>query len=468
MQKIFGVYEITEKIKYAIEQNFTYIWVKGEISNISRPSSGHLYFQLKDKDAILPCVWFKGRQIQKFNPLTGEVLEAAQADLANKLENGIEIICSGQVSLYQQSGSYQLIVDQVENTGDGLLHQELEKLKAKLYTLGYFSHERKRKLERHPTKIALITSAESAALQDFLRIANNRGFGAKIKLYPVQVQGLEAPNQIIRAIEMANSDLWEDGEHAQIIAIIRGGGSKNDLHAFNDEGLAKSIFTSQIPVITGIGHEIDTSIADLVADVKAATPSHVAQIIWLERDRYVQHIDELELKLAKLINTKVSHLNEKLNHINSALSWLSPVERLKRMTESLDFWTSSLQNRMNFFMDANRTRLDWVDENLENYIVDAIKDRQYKLQQSSVNLQYNFKQVLSAKEKKLLELEYKLENYNPLSPLERGYALIRDGKNNFLKSVNDAKNGEKLKLVMHDGAIETTVNNIISKNGLED
>ena len=289
---ILTVRALTEQLRRSLEGRFPFVWVRGEVSNLSRPGSGHIYFSLKDQDAQLQCVWFRGQQRQAeqgraFDPLTGEVFDTPRPSPLELLRNGLDLLCAGRVSVYAPRGQYQLLVELVQPTGQGLLAQAFEERKRKLAEAGYFSQERKRPLPWNPQRVALITSPSGAAIHDFLELARNRGCGAEIRLFPASVQGEEAAPEIIRALDEINARGW-----AQVIVLIRGGGSLEDLWAFNEEAVAEAVFCSRLPVLAGIGHEVDVTLADLTADLRAATPSHAAQLLWPLRAELRQRLDE--------------------------------------------------------------------------------------------------------------------------------------------------------------------------------
>jgi len=236
----------TENKNNLLEEEFPLVWVRGEVSNISRPSSGHIYFSLKDKDSLLSVVWFKSNHF------------LSSGLLPEKLYNGQEIICAGHISVYPVKGIYQLIAEHVEDVGVGNLYLEFEALKKKLASKGYFDELRKRPIPKNPKRVGVITAPTGAAIRDFLKIAREKGMPSHIRIYPSTVQGEEAESKIVKMLEEANKEGW-----AEVLAIIRGGGSFEDLFIFNSETIATAIYKSKIPVITGIGHEIDFTIADM-------------------------------------------------------------------------------------------------------------------------------------------------------------------------------------------------------------
>lgn len=285
--KIYTVSEITARIKETIEEEigFEYVWIVGEISNFKgNYASGHWYFSLKDKDTQISAVSFKwANQYIKFIP-----------------ENGMEVICCGQISVYEKQGSYQINVRYIEPKGVGAQALALEQLKERLLAEGLFNEERKRPLPYLPRKIGIVTSPTGAAVKDILEILDRRFPNLEILISPTRVQGDEAPKEIVSAL----SKLYKIDE-IELIILARGGGSKEDLWAFNDEGIAREIAKSPVPVISAVGHEIDITIADLVADVRAATPSMAAEIAVKEKSELKEGLSYLKEQIAIALNNRI-------------------------------------------------------------------------------------------------------------------------------------------------------------------
>ena len=432
---IFTVGQLTRAVKGQLEGNFPFVWVRGQVSNCSRPSSGHLYFSLKDDEAILNAVWFKGNQksAEAFDPLTGEVFEdGPKPSLAMSLGNGQEIICAGKLTVYPPRGAYQLVVELAQDAGLGRLQMEFERIKAELFAKGYFDAARKRPLPSNPHNVAVITAASGAAIRDFLRIGESRGLGGKIRIYPALVQGSEAPGQIARAFARIEEDAW-----AEVVVLIRGGGSLEDLWAFNTETVADAIFASSVPVLAGIGHEVDVSIADLVADMRAATPSHAAQILWTERRELIQRVDELELSLQSALEWILSSREEKVTALAKALQWLSPAKTLSRWEERLGNCRERMERALSSALERRGTRLEALSSRLP----------------AAFAAQQNFQ------EHALERLILRLEGLDPMGPLERGYALARMKKGSFARSVTDVAPGDTLELILRDGSVSVRVEN---------
>lgn len=441
MAHIFSVRELTLAVKATLEGEFPIVWVRGQVSNLSRPGSGHIYFTLKDGEATLAAVWFKSQQWQP---------KAARAALGD----GQEVLCVGRLTVYAPRGAYQLVVEMVQDQGLGALFMAFEALKQRLAEQGYFDPARKRPLPAHPRRIAVITAPGSAALQDFLRLADERGFGASIRIHPVLVQGDQAPGQIMHALQEANLQDW-----AEVIVLIRGGGSLEDLWAFNNEDLAKAVFVSEIPVLTGIGHEVDTTIADLTADVRAATPSHAAQLLWPERRELVQTIDELESRLRSAAREQLRRQETQLSGQEKALSWLSPRIRVLRALERLDALERNLTRTCSTLLGERRTALARAAQDLVRSLDTRFwASRRVVLDQRVQMLLGAARETVRSREQGLARLESAMGSLNPERPLEKGFCLVRSERTGHLiRSARDVRQGDLLQILPRSGSIAAQV-----------
>jgi len=317
-EKIYTVSEITARIKNTIEEEigFEYVWIAGEVSNFrGNYASGHWYFSLKDNETQISAVCFKwANQYIKFLP-----------------ENGMEVIVCGQISVYEKQGSYQINVRYVEPKGVGAQALALEQLKEKLLKEGLFDEERKRPLPFLPQKIGIVTSPTGAAVKDILKVLDRRFPNLDILISPARVQGDEAPSEIVKALKR----LYKQKD-IELIIVARGGGSKEDLWAFNDEGVAREIVKSPVPVISAIGHEIDITIADLVADVRAATPSMAAEIAVREKQELIDNIVYLKERIAHALNNQIELYAREIDQLQSELAY--------SMQSRLDLASSELSN----------------------------------------------------------------------------------------------------------------------------
>ena len=454
MDSILSVRQVTEKVKQAVEARFPYVWVQGEVTNLSRPSSGHVYFSLKEGDYLLNCVWFRGQQKDEaFDPLTGEVWEdGPRPSVARTMENGQTLICAGHLTIYGARGQYQMVVDFAQTAGLGLWHQEFEALKRRLAAEGLFDAERKRPIPHEPKRVAVVTAPSGAAIRDFIRIAGERGLGSEIRIYPTPVQGEDAPPRIVEALRQAGADGW-----AEVIVLIRGGGSVQDLWAFNDERVARAVYASPIPVLAGIGHEIDHSITDFTADFSAATPSHTAQLLWQERRVFEQYVDGLEMALGQAAQRCLENLASQLNHSSRALTLLSPQEKLRLQEEKL----SSARQRMDAALDSRLVHSSRLLEQLSLRLRNAGEHRlslaEKAAERAAAPLEQLGKMVGLRQEHELSRLELRLNALDPYEPLKRGYAMALNEDGTFLRSVGQTAPGKRVTIELADGRLVTIV-----------
>ncbi|GAB6162271.1 exodeoxyribonuclease VII large subunit [Desulfothermus naphthae] len=433
-KKIYTVSELTLSIRTVLEEEFPLIWVKGEVSNLSKPSSGHIYFSLKDSLAIISAVWFKSNQNigQNLSP--------------ESLKNGSQVLCAGRISVYPQRGTYQLIVEFIEEVGIGDLYVELEMLKQKLGKKGYFDESRKRHISKNPQRVGVITAPNGAAIQDFLRVAREMGMPFRVRIYPSTVQGENAPAEIAKMIEIANSEKW-----AEVLVLIRGGGSFEDIHVFNSETVADAIFKSSIPVVTGIGHEIDYTIADMVADYRCATPTYVAGFLWEPIENYIQMLDSLVLSLFQNINR---HLNFRLNRVSGYLEKLnaySPKRIMKNLEHSLFKVTNDIVSSMSGIIHRKERELIHLIFTLNIRFKDIVERTNRNLKDHTKILIFNASKKLDKLERDIDLLTNKVYLADPTRPLYKGYSMVKrlDGK--VVISFKELLVGEQVNILFKDG-----------------
>jgi exodeoxyribonuclease VII large subunit len=350
----------------------------------------------------------------------------------------------------------------VQDQGLGALFLAFEALKKRLAALGYFDRERKRPLPSHALRAAVITAARSAALRDFLRLASERGFGASIRIHPVLVQGDKAPGQIVQAVHEINAQGW-----AEVIVLIRGGGSLEDLWAFNTEEVARAVFGSTIPVLTGLGHETDTTIADLVADMRAATPSHAAQLLWPERRILAQMVDDLESRLTQLMQRFLLRKAEALVAGEKALTWLSPRLRVSRTLEQLDALEKSL---VRLGQDMIRRRAaEVLHPTLA--LTRAMGERYWqtpwlRLERAERDLGLALATAVRLSDQKLSSLARALAALDPLRPLEKGFCLVElPGTKGYLRDAVQVSPGDIVRIIPRQGQVSALVLNERDKAG---
>ena len=477
---ILTVRALTERLRRTLETRYPFVWVRGEVSNLSRPASGHVYFSLKDAEAQLQCVWFRSRQREAhtFDPLTGEVFDGPRPSPLEALANGLELLCAGRVSVYAPRGQYQLVVELVQPAGAGLLAQAFEERKRRLAAAGYFAQERKRDLPWNPRRVALITSPHGAAIHDFLELAAARGCASEIRLFPVPVQGPRAAPEIVAALREANSQGW-----AEVIVLIRGGGSLEDLWAFNEPPVADAIFRSGLPVLAGIGHEVDVSLADLTADRRAATPSHAAQLLWPLRAELLQRVDDLEMELARVLAHRLEREEHALRLLERGLAWGSPARRLERLGERLGQPSGALTSATRRWLqewarvldDVERRRraaftegdlrglalrLEMLGAALPRLLSQRFAGAAASLAGLEERLSRAASDLLTRRAATVEKLELRLAARDPLAPLQRGYALLYRENGALARSVTDFAPGDELSARLADGVLSARVEDV--------
>jgi len=338
-RRIYSVSEITAQIKILLESDFSSIVVSGEISNLRKAASGHVYFTIKDEQAVLSAVIFK----------------FSLPRIKTSLEDGVKAIFTGKISLYAQRGQYQLIVSSAEETGQGRLHIAFEKLKLKLYEEGLFEPQKKMPLPIHPSRVGVITSPSAAAFQDILRVSRKRFPSIDIILYPTQVQGNSAAGEITAAIQQAEKDKLVD-----VLIISRGGGSIEDLWPFNEESVARALAACQIPVVSGIGHEIDFTICDYIADRRGATPSSAAEIVFPDRQSRRNEIQSFSKRYDYYLEKKLRKARTQLEAVSANNLLKKTTGMMERSTMQLDDVSERIISRMKLIVSRFRQHLAGV------------------------------------------------------------------------------------------------------------
>ncbi len=433
---ITTVSQLTAQIKTLLENNFRFVAVSGEISNLKTPFSGHHYFTLKDSGSQLRAVLFKGQQRY----------------LMEKLRDGQQVVCRGRISLYEPRGEYQLIVDTVDQFGIGVLQIKFAALKKKLAEEGLFDPQRKQPLPAFPRTIVVISSPTGAAIQDFLKICRKRATVAHIQILPVAVQGETAAPAIARAIKTVNSRIPCD-----LLVLCRGGGSIEDLWAFNEECVARAIFASKVPVVTGVGHETDTTIADLCADMRAPTPTGAAELVipdtWRLSQQVLTAADRLKrsvlLQFAdaeRILDGQWRHLLRFRSTIESLTFRLDPA--IARFYRAAELGLQNRRNLLNRLVDrlghqAPLTRIAYKSQ--------TVRHLQRELQRQMLS-------ILRSSEERLALSSALLQGVSPLSTLSRGYAIVqrRDPISGERKTVSDSRQvslGEHVDVLLHRGKL---------------
>ena len=393
-QQVLSIGQINEYIRSKMDADalLNAVAVRGEISNYKMYPSGHHYFTLKDETAALKCVMFKGNAMRlRFRP-----------------ENGMKVIAMGKISVYPRDGAYQLYCSAMAMDGVGDLYAAFEQLKKKLATQGLFDPEHKKPLPKYPGTIGIITSSAGAAVHDMLRILRKRYPLTQVKLLPVRVQGAEAPGEIAAAIRYANYYRLAD-----LLIVGRGGGSIEDLWAFNDEQVAHAIYESEIPVISAVGHEPDVTISDYVADLRAATPSNAAELAVPDQEALGQTLDGMQAAMTTALSRQIRSARQHLDVLSGSPALRSPTGYLEQKGKTLEL----LKNRLISAENQN------INRNKQRYI----------------------------------GLTAKLDAMSPLKVLTRGYAMAQTEDGNVLRSVTQAEIGERISVSLSDGVLSATV-----------
>ncbi len=442
---VFTVSQLNQRAKQLLEITFSSVKVEGEISNLSRPSSGHWYFTLKDKGAQVRCAMFRSRTAQiKFQPKEGD-----------------QIIVRGKVSLYENRGDYQLIVDAMKPAGEGQLQQAFIQLKQKLGAEGLFNPEHKRALPAAIKRIAVITSPTGAAIHDILTVLKRRFPAIEVDIYPVQVQGQDAAQQMIWSINQANSDARNAPEEqaTDVIIIGRGGGSIEDLWSFNDEQLARTIFHSDLPIVSAVGHEVDFTIADFVADIRAPTPSAAAEMLSPNREEYLSRLQALS---ARLENSIQQQLQNKQWQLQSAQRGLQhPGDKLSQYAQTLDMLELRMQQSQKNNLDRLLKKLTQSQQRLQQQSpVNKLQQIETQLGYFQQRLRNAMKQLLSNKAERLQQNALLLNAVSPLQTLGRGYAILQTPTEVVIRDSHDVKKGDLISARIGHGSLELTVEKV--------
>ena len=417
-RRVFTVAELNTAIHGLLEREFADVWVTGEISGTRLAASGHYYFTLKEQDAQLRCVCF--RQTARY--------------LKFKAQDGVAVIARGRIDVYEVRGEYQLLVETLEPQGRGALQLAFEQLKKKLAAEGLFDQARKRPIPAFPRRIGIVTSPSGAAIRDLLNILERRFPGLHIRLFPAQVQGEGAVEDVCRGIEHFGASGWAD-----VVIVGRGGGSLEDLWTFNEEAVARAIAACPVPVISAVGHETDVTIADFVADLRAPTPSAAAELVVGTRQHVVERIEAAEAKLRQSLRYRLADALRKLHQrgIERATSLLS--RRIGRALQRVDEVDYELRARMRSLLVLARAHWGELDAHLKalDLRLRFAQTRQ-KLEAADRTAAETMRASLTRARRRYEPLAAELQQLSPLRVLDRGYAIVQDDQGRILKDAADA------------------------------
>lgn len=437
---IYTVTRLNREVRQFLEQQWANIWLVGEISNFSRPGSGHWYFTLKDNDAQISCAMFRGNNQRVRVPVNA----------------GMQVMVRARISLYEPRGNYQLIVEHLEPAGDGLLQQRYEELKRLLATEGLFAAERKKALPDVVRKLGVITSPSGAALHDVLAVLKRRDPSLQITVYPAQVQGVEAPAALRHALATAIRR-----NEVDTLLITRGGGSLEDLWAFNDEALARDIAACPIPTVSAVGHEVDFTIADFVADLRAATPSAAAELLSQDHHAYLRHLMQLRERIWRawknLQQSKTTHLH----HLSARLQPLSPKRRIEQQAQQLDDFDARLLRAMQHkISSAQQNQQGLLHRLAQQHPERELALHQQTLTQRQQRLEKAMLALLNQKVKSFTASTQALNIVSPLNTLARGYSMTFDDNQQLVRSAEQLQQGQLLTTRFAQGEVLSRVETV--------
>ena len=413
------VSQLNRRARMLLEQGIARLWVEGEISNLSRPASGHIYFSLKDDSAQVGAAWFRQRQR---GPSIG-------------FKNGDQVLAYGRVSIYEARGNYQLIVEQIEPAGEGVLKRRFEALKKKLQAEGLFDEERKQPIPRLPARVGIVTSPSGAAIRDILTVMRRRFPAVPIVIYPAAVQGEAAPGELVDAIASA-----AERDECDVLVIGRGGGSLEDLWAFNDEQVARAIAACPLPVVSAVGHEVDFTIADFVADMRAPTPSGAAEIVVPDQQEWRRVVATIALRIARIGERAVEDRAQQLDWLDNRLA--SSMHR-RLLTEAHQ-------------LQAVRSELLQLSPAL------SVQRSIARLSGLSQRLTASTRNIVANAEHRVALLGRALNSVSPLATLDRGYAIVKDAvADKVLMRARDVAVGDDIRAYLAKGELVAQVTEVV-------
>ncbi|MFZ5466839.1 MAG: exodeoxyribonuclease VII large subunit [Pseudomonadota bacterium] len=439
------VSSLVREIKALLEGNFPLVLVEGEISNLARPGSGHIYFTLKDAGAQLRCAMFRNRaSLLRFRP-----------------QDGAHVLVRARITVYEPRGDLQLVVEHIEEAGLGALQRAFEQLKQCLAAEGLFEAARKRPLPPLPHRIGIITSPSGAAVRDVLHVLERRFPMIPLRVYPTSVQGGGAADEIVAALRRAN----EDGD-CDVLLLVRGGGSLEDLWSFNEERVARAIAASQLPVISGVGHETDFTIADFVADARAPTPSAAASLAVPDARALEDQIGGVQRRLLQRMQDGLDRRAQRLDSISRHLFALHPRQRLERMGERLSHLAGRLHHGGRQALLARQGKLGELELRLmRRHPAQRLQMTEARLETLRVEMLHRMARILSNHEAHLRRLAGHLHVLSPLATLHRGYAIVEDAEGKTVTRAAELAVGDSIKVRMQDGQLGCEIRTVETSVG---
>jgi len=438
-KRIYTVSRLNQEVQSALESGFGMLWLQGELSNFSKPASGHFYFSLKDSQSQIRCAMFKGRnRYVDFDPQSGD-----------------EVLVRGKLGLYAARGDFQLIVEHMEPAGAGKLQLQYEATKKKLHELGWFDQDAKQALPDMPQSIGVVTSATGAAVQDVLKVLARRCPQARIIVYPTLVQGAAAAPKIVEAIQTADRR-----SECDLLLLVRGGGSLEDLWAFNDEQVARAVFECEIPIVCGVGHEVDVTICDFVADLRAPTPSAAAEMATPDGEIIVQRVETARHTLKRILSAQLSMNGSQLQSLDERLQMRHPQRLLEDRGQRIDELENRLQQTMQSFTRAQKLQLHNLGSRLHSH---SPTQQLAKLRTALCNVELRLnsaveKQITTSSNRWALAARA-LDTVSPLATLERGFAVVKH-KKKVVSNASDLAPGDQITTRVAQGLIYSKVDKI--------
>ncbi len=449
IRRVWHVCELVDQLRKQIEQEYIDIWVDGEVSNFRAAPSGHMYFTLKDAEAQLPVVLFRRQaSLLRFSP-----------------EDGLHLLVRGRVSVYAQRGSLQLVAETVEPVGAGSLQLAFEQLKEKLKAEGLFDAARKRSLPPFPRAVGIITSPSGAVIRDFLNIVGRRHSGLEVFLFPASVQGESAPAEIEAALNELNGSNLVD-----LIVLARGGGSLEDLAAFNSERVARAIAGSRLPVVSAVGHETDFTIADLVADLRAPTPSAAAELITEQQYRVAEHLVNLTNRITRAVRYQLLRAHQRLDGLAADRAQWRMIEVMNQREQHLDDLSARMESTVRAQLNRYRFQLSEQAGSVQlqnpSRRLGLVRARMVACRARLEHLQDRW---VSTTSHRLYALDARLRGLSPLGVLSRGYAIVQDAQGGLIRSTTQLAPGDRTTTRLIDGVIvsrvESTERAVLQKKG---
>ncbi|TCN81157.1 exodeoxyribonuclease VII large subunit [Shewanella fodinae] len=438
--QVYTVSRLNGEVRQLLEGQLGRIWLSGEISNFSCPSSGHWYLTLKDSRSQIRCAMFRGRnQNVTFKPI-----------------NGQQVLVRASISVYEPRGDYQLIIESMLLAGDGLLAQQYEALKMKLAAAGLFAADSKRPLPKNIHRIGVITSPTGAAIRDVLQVLSRRDPSIEVIVYPAAVQGEQAPLQLMRALELANLR-----QEVDVLLLTRGGGSLEDLWGFNNEALAYAIYNSELPVVSAVGHEVDMTISDFVADVRAPTPSAAAEILSQASSEKQQQLYSARARLMQGWQHWQLLKRQRLQILDHRLQRQEPLRHLQQLVQRFDEQQLRLVSSLTSFLQRKRQRLLSLEGRLNaQHPRHQLALEGKRLEYLSQQLQKLTQQTLQQAQQRLRNGSHALESVSPLATLSRGYSITRDVNGQIVQSTAQLQPGQLLYTVLKQGKVISKIDKL--------